>query len=147
MIILFILTVLAIGYAGCTETPSMSPQGGGQGGGGSGIGEGGSFATGPTVTLPPEQNVEIQVNEKDPIYATITVVFAGGKGQIAVRDILVRVTTSDGKVTQEHLTPQKGSEVKVQGTKGDDRLEVTVTLNTGATYKIIDRIIPYRTRG
>lgn len=144
MIILFILAVSAIAFAGCTETRSMSPHGGGQGGG---IGEGGSFATGPTVTLPPEQNVEIQVNEKDPIYATITVVFAGGKGQIAVRDILVRVTTSDGKVTEQHLPPQKGSEVVFQGTKGDDRLEVTVTLNTGATYKIIDRIIPYRTRG
>lgn len=142
MIILLILAVSAIAFAGCTETPSMSSQNGGP----VGIG-GSSFATGPTVTLPPEQNVEIQVNEKDPIYATITVVFAGGKGQIAVRDILVRVTTSDGKVTEQHLPPQKGSEVVFKGTKGDDRLEVTVTLTTGATYKIIDRIIPYRTRG
>ncbi|MDH7510161.1 MAG: hypothetical protein QHH04_03855 [Methanolinea sp.] len=142
MIILLIIAVSAIAFAGCTGTRSMPSGGGGPGG----IG-GGSFATGPTVTLPPGQNVEIQVNEKDPIYATITVIFAGGKGQVAVKDILVRVTTSDGKVTEQHLAPQKGSEVVFQGTRGDDRLEVIVTLNTGASYTIIDRIIPYRTRG
>jgi len=115
--------------------------------GGTGSSGGGSLSVGPTATLPPELDVEIQINEKDPIYATITTVFAGGKGQIAVKDILVRVTTSEGKVTEQHLEPLKGSEVKFQGTKGDDRIEVYVTLNTGATYKIIDRMVPYRTRG
>lgn len=142
MFILLFLVLSAIALSGCTGTRPLSPTDGSLSGYG-----GGSFATGPTVTLPPGQNVEIQVNEKDPIYATITVIFAGGKGQIAVKDILVRVTTSDGQVTEKHLAPQKGSEVVFQGTRGDDRLEVIVTLNTGATYTIIDRIIPYRTRG
>jgi len=37
--------------------------------------------------------------------------------------------------------------VDIQGTKESDRIEVYVTLNTGKTYKIIDQLVPYRTRG
>ncbi len=141
LLIPLFLVIAASALAGCTGTQPGTPAGG------MGSSGGGALAIGPTATLPPEQAVEIQINEKDPIYATITAVFAGGKGQIAVKDILVRVTTSEGKVTEQHLEPLKGSEVKFQGTKGDDRIEVIVTLNTGAAYKVIDRMVPYRTRG
>ncbi len=140
IIVFLILALAASAFSGCTGMRPEAPYGG------PGAADR-SLSTGPTVTLPPEQSIEIQVNEKDPIYATISVIFAGGKGQIAVKDILVRVTTSDGGVTEKHLEPVKGAEVKFQGTKGDDRLEVIVTLNTGATYTIIDRVVPYRTRG
>jgi len=102
---------------------------------------------GPTVTLPPEHAVEIQINEKDPIYATISVIFAGGKGQVMVTDILVRVTRSDGRVTEKHLEAVKGAELKFDGTKEDDRIEAFVSLTNGNTYKVIDQIVPYRTRG
>jgi hypothetical protein len=101
---------------------------------------------GPTDTLPEGQSVTIQVNEKDPIYSTISVTFAGGAGQVAVRDISVRVTRSDGQVLTDHLPAEKGAEILFQGTQADDRIEVFVTLNTGETYKPIDQLVPYRTR-
>jgi archaellum component FlaF (FlaF/FlaG flagellin family) len=102
---------------------------------------------GPTQTLPPGQDITIQVNQKDPIYATITVVFAGGEGQIAVSGILVQVTRPDGSVTTEHLLPVKGNEVTFQGSRETDRVEAWVTLNTGKTYKTVDILLPFRTRG
>lgn len=102
---------------------------------------------GPVQTLPPGQDVTIQINEKDTSYATITILFSGGEGQIAVRDILVRVTRPDGVVLTEHLPPVKGAGVTIQGSREIDRIEVFVTLNTGITYKIIDRLLPFRTMG
>lgn len=102
---------------------------------------------GPVQTLPPGKDVTIQVNEKDTSYATITVIFSGGEGQVAVTDILVRVTRPDGEIIMEHLPPVKGSEVIIQGSRDTDRIEVFVTLNTGNRYKVIDTLLPYRTRG
>jgi hypothetical protein len=112
-------------------------------------GNGGSSvpSPGPVQTLPPGQDVTIQINEKDTSYATITILFSGGEEQIAVRDIVVRVTRPDGAVLTEHLPPVKGAEVTIQGSRETDRIEVFVTLNTGITYKIIDRLLPFRTRG
>ncbi|MDD1707792.1 MAG: hypothetical protein LUQ33_01305 [Methanoregulaceae archaeon] len=100
----------------------------------------------PTFTLPPGQSVTIQVNEKDPIYDTISVIFSGGEGQMATKDIRVRVTRADGEVIIEHLPAEKGAELIVKGTKDTDRIEVYVTLNTGITYKVIDQLLPHRTR-
>lgn len=102
---------------------------------------------GPTMTLPPGQSVVIQVNEKDTSYATISVVFSGGEAQVATKDILVRVTRPDGEVLIGHLRPVKGNELVLQGSRDTDRIEVFVTLNSGVTYKVIDRLLPYRTRG
>lgn len=137
---LFIILVLAGAAAcGCTQAPGGTGMPAGS--------TGNTMVPGPTVTLPPDQEVGIQVNEKDPIYATIPVSFAGGKGQVAVKDILVRVTRSDGQVMEKHLEPLKGAELKFDGTKETDRIEVWITLNTGNVYKVIDQPVPYRTRG
>lgn len=128
------LAVVLLLLSGCTGT---LPGGGG----------GPAVPTpGPVQTLPPGKDVTIQINEKDTSYATITVIFSGGEGQIAVRDILVKVTHPDGTVLSGHLPPVKGEELVMQGTRETDRIEVWVTLNTGITYKIIDRLLPYRTR-
>ena len=134
------LLVSGVAICGCTQGPAGSPRSP------QGISPNGMIP-GPTVTLPPEHAVEIQINEKDPIYATITVIFAGGKGQVMVTDILVRLIRSDGKVTEKHLEPVKGAELKFEGTKADDRIEAYVSLTNGNTYKVIDQLVPYRTRG
>lgn len=102
---------------------------------------------GPTMTLPPGQSVFIQVNEKDTSYATISVVFSGGEAQVTTKDILVRVTRPDGEVLIGHLRPVKGDELILQGSRDTDRIEVFVTLNSGVTYKVIDKLLPFRTRG
>lgn len=127
-----LLAAILLLVAGCT---TLSPAG-----------EPAVPTPGPVQTLPSGQDVTIQVNQKDPIYATITVIFAGGEGQIAVTDILVRVTRPDGMIATEHLPPVKGAELVFQGSRETDRLEAWVTLNTGVTYKTLDMPIPYRTR-
>jgi hypothetical protein len=133
--VLILLTVVAafLFTAGCTSIPEDSASS--------------VLTPGPTMTLPPGQSVFIQVNEKDTSYATISVIFSGGEGQVATKDILVRVTRPDGEVMIGHLHPVKGEELVLQGSRDTDRIEVFVTLNTGVTYKVIDKLVPYRTRG
>lgn len=105
-----------------------------------------SLTPGPIETLPSERGIDIRM-EKDPIDAKITIVFTGGRGQAAVKSIDVRVTRSDGMVFTENLPPIKGEELEIQGTKDDDRIEVTVSFNDGTSYKFIDEMLAYRTRG
>ena len=134
VLMLFLAAAVLLVLAGCTTAPPLlkptltvpTPE--------------------PTATLPPGQDVTLQVNQKDPIYDTITVVFAGGEGQIAVTNIVVKVTLSDGKAETKQLSPVKGEEVRFQGTQGTDRVEAWVTLNTGKTYKTVDTLLPHRTR-
>jgi hypothetical protein len=133
-LMLFLAAAVLLVLAGCTTAPPLltptltvpTPE--------------------PTQTLPPGQDVTLQVDQKDPIYDTITVVFAGGEGQIAVTNIIVKVTLSDGKTETKQLQPVKGEEVRFQGTRGTDRVEAWVTLNTGKTYKTVDTLLPHRTR-
>jgi len=75
LLIPLFLVIAASALAGCTGTQPGTPAGG------MGSSGGGALAIGPTATLPPEQAVEIQINEKDPIYATITAVLQGGRGR------------------------------------------------------------------
>jgi len=132
-----LLSTMCLFCAGCTESlPEILPDNPPD-----------NLTPEPTVTMPPGQSVTVQINEKDPIKATITVIFAGGEGQIATRDVLVRLTRADGEVIIEHLRAEMQDEVELQGTKESDRIEVYITLNTGKTYKIIDQLVPYRTRG
>ncbi len=135
LLILGLCTVALVCFSACTvlnEGGSGNPRG---------------LSPGPTQTLPPGKDVVIQVNEKDPIYQTVTVIFAGGEGQIAVTDITMVYNRPDGSSDQEKLPPVKGSEVVFQGTRETDRIQGYVTLNTGSRYKVIDQAVPYRTRG
>ena len=134
VLMLFLAAAVLLVLAGCTTAPPLltptltvpTPE--------------------PTQTLPSGQGVTLQVDQKDPIYDTIKVVFAGGEGQIAVTNIIVKVTLSDGKTETKQLSPVKGEEVRFQGTQGTDRVEAWVTLNTGKTYKTVDTLLPHRTR-
>ena len=106
----------------------------------------GSLTPGPTQTLPSEREIDVQI-EKSGLDAMITVIFSGGKGQAAVTSIDVVVTRSDGEVFRERLPAEKLAELKIPGTKEDDRIVVSVAYNDGTSYTIIDRMLPYRTRG
>ncbi len=132
---LILVAVALIAAAGCISNPiTANTSGGGDL----------SQYSGPVQSLPPGKNVEVQVNDKDPIYATVTTIFAGGEGQIAVKSIEVVLIRSDGQILKESLQPEKGAEVKIQGTRGTDRIVVYVSLNTGDTYKVIDQPVLFR---
>jgi hypothetical protein len=139
--VLSLVTIIlfAVAFAGCSSVPGIPLQQNGP--------PAGSVTSGPLDTIPPDSTVEIQVNQKDPIYNTVDVVFAGGRGQIQVSTINVRFTRSDGKSETQQLKPEKGDMVTFQGTNGTDQVEVWVNFYSGKQYKIIDEAVPYRTRG
>ena len=134
-----ILALMAILLAGCTNVP-VPPTVQGQN-------PAGTLVTGPVVTLPVTTSVDIQVMQKDSVYSTVDVVFGGGNGQLQVSSGDVVFTRSDGTSETRKLQPEKGATVTLQGTKGTDRVEVSVIMKDGKTYKIIDQLVPYRTRG
>lgn len=96
----------------------------------------------PVETLPEEQYVSLELSKERPD-SSIHLLYNGGKGEIAVQSIMMRVTRSDGQVTEEYMDngsrkPQRGDELVMEGTRGNDRAEVFVT-SAGRTYKVIDR--------
>lgn len=97
------------------------------------------------TALSPANAVDVGI-EKDRVYNTITVTFIGGPGQVIVKNILVRVTTSDGRVEQKNIQVgnqiSTGASVDMKGTRGPDRVEVFVTLG-GIMYKLKDEIMTY----
>jgi len=97
------------------------------------------------TNLPAPNAIDIGI-DKDRVYNTITVTFIGGPGQILVKNILVRVTTSDGNVQEKIFSiinqVATGASVDMKGTQGSDRVEVFVTLN-GVIYKVKDQNMVY----
>lgn len=101
---------------------------------------------GPTQVPPERYRIWLQ-EERSPITGMVTVIYNGGKGQLAVREVQVRLTRSDGQVLTQAFRPLTvGEGASLQGTKFTDRLQVNITYNNGDTYTVIDRIFPYKQR-
>ena len=99
-------------------------------------------------TLPAEQYVNINVEKQRPD-ATIHLVYNGGKGEMFVQNIMMRVTRSDGQVEEQYLNdktrkPRRGDELVMAGTRGSDQVVVFLT-SAGKTYRIFDKplVLPY----
>jgi hypothetical protein len=108
------------------------------------------FSTpGPTQTLPPEWDIEIQVqnNGYAPDPQIVTTV-RGGQGLGFIQQIDVKVTRTDGIVETGIIpSPLKvGDFVALPGTdKNHDRAEVWATDPQGTKVKIFDDYVPFRT--
>ncbi|MDD1676356.1 MAG: hypothetical protein LUQ40_01315 [Methanomicrobiales archaeon] len=111
-----------------------------------------SLTPGPTDVMPPNLQAEFQVDQKDPIYAQVKVTYRGGTASTHITHIDVRFTLADGTVISKTIPEsgnrkvQVGDEVIMQGTRFTDRLQVTVTLDNGVVYRVIDQLVPYQTR-
>jgi hypothetical protein len=93
------------------------------------------------ITKPPaELGVSVSI-QKDPVYATITTTFDGGKGQDLVQRMQVRTTLSTGEVLEQDLGKKKGDTVVVNGSRGTDRVQVAVTFMNGDSYQISDTTV------
>ncbi|MCK8519015.1 hypothetical protein [Methanoculleus sp. 7T] len=102
-----------------------------------------SLAPGPTQTMPPGKEIEFQITGGYPSRATndLYVAFRGGKGQDFVTSIDLKVTKSTGEVVTKAMQPTIGDEVVIKNSKGENRVEITVSLVTGGSYKIKDEIV------
>jgi len=106
----------------------------------------GTLTPGPTQVPPPNLDVKFQA-ERDPISNIVTVTFTGGAGQNGVREVLVRLTRSDGQVITKTFTiPQIGISETLQGTKMTDRVEVSVSYYNGERYTVLDETFEYKKR-
>jgi hypothetical protein len=155
-----IMTIILCGAlitAGCTgnkTSPSGTTPGSGIPGAPSGSGlSSGTLTTVPTDALPSENFVTVDVSEKDYL-GIITVTFQGGMGMNSIKKVDVKLTRADGSTQTATIGTKKGDEVELQGTRGSgsergpaDRVEVWVTTNQVQTYKIVDVLREYRSRG
>ena len=110
-----------------------------------------SSTPGPTMTLPENWNVEIQVQSNGLSYdPKIIVSCQGGKGLNFIQQLDVTVTGSDGVVKTGIMTKPlyKGQEISLRSTNAGgyvDRAEVWATTPQGDKVKIYDAYVPFRT--
>jgi hypothetical protein len=81
-------------------------------------------------TLPAEQFVDLTLQKQRPD-SSIHLLYNGGKGEVTVQNILIKVTLSNGKVVEQYMND--GNRKPRRG----DELQVFVT-SAGKTYKVID---------
>jgi len=101
------------------------------------------FVTLPTEVMPKNQEVYFRV-EKDQVTAEISVLFQNGPGVNVFKSADVKVTHPDGTVETQTLVPSKSMEIFLDGSKGNDRIEVIANLYTGRSYRIKDEILPFK---
>lgn len=106
----------------------------------------GTLTPGPTQIPPPNLVVNFQA-ERDPISGIVTITFNGGAGQNGVREVLTRLTRSDGQVLEKRFIPTRiGTSESLPGTKMTDRIEVIVYYFNGNQYKVLDQTFEYKKR-
>jgi hypothetical protein len=55
--------------------------------------------------------------------------------------INLRVTKSTGEVVTRTMQPRIGDAVTINEAEGENRVEITVSLVTGGSYKVTDEIV------
>jgi len=77
---------------------------------------------------------------KDPVYRVITATFRGGHGQSLVRTTQVHALLSDGSEVTKDLASNIGSIAEIQGTAGNDKIQIVVFYKNGEQYKISEKV-------
>lgn len=104
----------------------------------------GALVPQPTQLIPGDQTFFFQV-QKNPVTAKITVTFTGSAGVDSINSADVTVFHPDGSVTTGIIMPRKGvPETVLTGSTGTDRVEIIVNMYNGKTYRVVDKLIPYR---
>jgi hypothetical protein len=104
---------------------------------------------GPTVTSPPGLDTIVTVSRNPSTYQPdIIVTYSGGSGNLRLQRLDIRVTRSDGLVKTGEInrpspsdTIRMGTSVTIEGSRSNDRVEVTAWYS-GVAYKIYDAIVP-----
>ncbi len=97
----------------------------------------------PTQLIPKNQEVYFDV-QKDGVTGEITVLFQNGPGVNTFKSADVKVTHPDGSVVTGTLIPSKSTEIFLDGSKGNDRIEVIANMYTGQSYRVRDEMLPLK---
>jgi len=100
----------------------------------------------PTSVVPPYQQVVVQVTKNTvAIDPWVSVLFAGGAGQSAVRVMTATIVRSDGLTeTNATMYPEIGTTILLSGTTHTDRVIVNMTYTNGAMYTVKDERVPFQ---
>jgi hypothetical protein len=144
-----VLLCILLAFAGCTgsQNPPAAPSGTVPPAAQTGTmapAAGPDLVPSPTDTMVEANRINVNV-EKDYL-AEVTVTFQGGSGLQQVNKIDVTLNRADGGITKKEVGIRVDDSITLQGTKDTDRIIVHVTMKDGRTYKIIDSLLPYRTR-
>jgi len=152
LIVVALLLGIAIAVAGCTSSGTQSSGTATTSSGGSSSSSS-TLTTSPTDAMPDNIAVTVTVGEKDYL-GKIPVTFDGGQGQVNVKTLTCTLTRVDGTTQTLTLGSNKGDTISLDGTRGSgsltgqtDRVQASVAMNNGNTYKIADVLREYRTRG
>ncbi len=141
---LMIILITGVMMAGCTQS-SPGMDGSSQ----AGSPESGVMTDDGIDKYPPppvDNAVSAQINDKDLTDRSISVFFSGGKGQKMVRDAWIVVKRSDGSIERVPLPPTAQSEVKLEGSDGEDLIRVFAEYYDGAVYQIGEKRVKMRMR-
>ena len=91
----------------------------------------------PVETLPAEQDVDLVLSKQRPD-SSIHLLYNGGKGEVFVQNIMMKVTLSNGQVIQQYMNdgnrkPRRGDELVIEGTRGTDLCRSTSPVPAGPT--------------
>ena len=144
VLVLIVLVCSAVVLAGCTgsQTPSSA---GSSGSSSSPSAPSATLTTGPTDVMPAAMAVTVSVGQKND-QGKIIVTFNGGAGLVNVNGATVTLTRADGSTETKSLGFEAGDQVTMDGTSrtpgtltgAADRVQVSVSMNNGQTYNIMD---------
>ena len=144
VLVLIVLVCLAVVLAGCTSSQTASSTGT-SGSSASPSTPSATLTTGPTDVMPSAIAVTVSVGQKND-QGKILVTFNGGAGQVNVNGATVTLTRADGSTETKSLGFNAGDQVTMDGTSRTpgtltgvaDRVQVSISMNNGQTYHIMD---------
>jgi hypothetical protein len=141
------LLCMLLALAGCTGSPSSpaaSPATAQAAPPSAAVTSGPDMVPSSTDSIIEANKVNINV-EKDYL-ANVVVTFQGGNGLAQVNKIDVTLNRADGQVKTANIGINVGDSATLEGTKDTDRVIVYVTMKDGKRYKLVDSLVPFRTR-
>lgn len=144
MVLVIAAVVLSAGCTGSGNAPAQTPASGTSA-------PSQQTAPGFSLTPTPVDSVPSYLKmtcdaEKDPLNAKITVISRGGDGLYMCKGLDVTAYLSTGEILTNSMQPDVGKELKLDGTKGVDRIVVVAHYDNGDSYKIYDDVLEYRKR-
>ncbi|MDD1684484.1 MAG: hypothetical protein LUQ19_01195 [Methanoregula sp.] len=146
-VLIVTLLCMILALAGCTGSQSApaAPQGTAPAAAPSAAAPSGpDMEPSPTDSIIEANRVNFNV-EKDHL-GNVILTFQGGSGLAQVNKIDVTLNRADGQVKTANIGISVGDTVTLEGTKDTDRAIVYVTMKDGKRYKLVDSLVPFRTR-
>jgi len=144
----FVLLCILLVLAGCTGTPA-SPAAT-QATVPAGTQTVSATVAGPDLEVSPTDSIidayKLDFNVEKDYLGNVVVEFQGGSGLKQLNKIDVTLNRADGQVINKEVGINMGDSVTLEGTKNTDRVMIYVTMKDGKRYKIVDSLVPFKTR-